>query len=110
MTDTAAPQEETEFGIWHPMATAPRDGSFFVVRSLYVFNVYDDDVGDGKVPVERGCRREDAEICQWFSISGLAGGEFLTIPMNRRPRNREFTGWTPLPPLMKSTSKYVPKD
>lgn len=96
------------FGSWHPMETAPRDGSPFVVRSLYTSDVYDDDVYDDEVPVERGVREEVAEICQWFSIGGLPGGDFMTIPFHRQPTNRAFTGWTPLPPLMPSTSKYVP--
>lgn len=102
--------ETKAFGVWHSMETAPRDGSFFVVRSLYTFDVYDDDVYDGEVPVERGARREEAEICQWFEIAGLPGGQFMTVPMNRQPQNRKFTAWTPLPPLMQSTSKYVPAD
>ncbi len=100
--------EAKNFGAWHQMETAPRDGSFFVVRSLYVCDVYDDDAGDA--PVERGARHEEAEICQWFSISGLPGGQFMTMPFHRQPQNRTFTGWTPLPPLMKSTSKYVPAE
>ena len=43
-----------EFGIWHEMDTAPKDGSHFVVRSLYITDVYDDDVHGGEIPVERG--------------------------------------------------------
>ena len=93
-----------EFGIWHEMDTAPKDGSHFVVRSLYITDVYD----GGEIPVERGVCSEAAEICQWFSIAGIPGGQFMTLPFNRQPTNREFTGWTPLPPLMPSTSKYVP--
>ena len=37
-----------EFGIWHEMDTAPKDGSHFVVRSLYILNVHDDDVHGGE--------------------------------------------------------------
>jgi len=104
------PASEDLFGNWNPMETAPRDGLPFVVRSLYVSDVYDDDVCDGEVPVERGVQEEVAEICTWFSLDGSSSGQYMTMPFHRQPTNRTFTGWTPLPPLKPSTSKYVPTE
>ena len=55
----------------------------------------------GEIPVERAVYGErPPKYVQWFSIAGIPGGQFMTLPFNRQPTNREFTGWTPLPPLM----------
>ena len=61
-----------EFGIWHEMDTAPKDGSHFVVRKFYITDVYDDDVHGGEIPVERGVCKGPPKYVSGFN-RGIPG-------------------------------------